>query len=229
VTFEDKPLLSDIVFLRAWVAVDVPKLYNTMTNLLAPTVKPINATAITRKGSARAHNAEGDGGDQAAAAAAPPPTQQQQQQVAAAAAAGEVFIAAMQFSGARPGYVFKKGPKGVGYYTDAGPFKGSILAAGAAAATAAAAAAAELPGPPADSDPLAGVTAGGWVGMRTVAELRRAAGVGAPRETDSLYKPVERAPRVFNPLKVPAKLQAALPFKTKPKVVSGGGGWGGGC
>jgi hypothetical protein len=56
--------------------------------------------------------------------------------------------------------------------------------------------------------------------MRTVAELRRAAGVGAPRETDSLYRPIERAPRVFNPLKVPAKLQAALPFKTKPKLVS---------
>jgi ribosome biogenesis protein BMS1 len=56
--------------------------------------------------------------------------------------------------------------------------------------------------------------------MRTVAELRRQAGVGAPREADSLYKKIERAPRVFNPLKVPAKLQAALPFKTKPKVVS---------
>jgi ribosome biogenesis protein BMS1 len=51
--------------------------------------------------------------------------------------------------------------------------------------------------------------------------LRRAAGVGAPREADSLYKQIKRAPRVFNPLKVPMKLQAALPFKTKPKVVIG--------
>jgi hypothetical protein len=42
----------------------------------------------------------------------------------------------------------------------------------------------------------------------------------------ALYKPVERAPCVFNPLKVPAKLQAALPFKTKPKLVSCG--WGDG-
>jgi hypothetical protein len=29
---------------------------------------------------------------------------------------------------------------------------------------------------------------------------------------------VSRAPRKFNPLKVPKKLQAALPFKTKPKL-----------
>jgi 40S ribosome biogenesis protein Tsr1 and BMS1 C-terminal len=35
-TFEDKPLLSDIIFLRAWVAVDLPKFYNPVTNLLAP-------------------------------------------------------------------------------------------------------------------------------------------------------------------------------------------------
>ena len=35
-TFEDKPLMSDIVFLRAWVAVDLPRFYNPVTNLLAP-------------------------------------------------------------------------------------------------------------------------------------------------------------------------------------------------
>ncbi len=35
-TFEDKPLLSDIVFLRAWVVVDLPRFYNPVTNLLAP-------------------------------------------------------------------------------------------------------------------------------------------------------------------------------------------------
>ena len=35
-TFEDKPLLSDIVFLRAWVAVYLPRFYNPVTNLLAP-------------------------------------------------------------------------------------------------------------------------------------------------------------------------------------------------
>jgi ribosome biogenesis protein BMS1 len=30
--FEDKPLLSDIVFLRVWLPVDIPKLYNPVTN-----------------------------------------------------------------------------------------------------------------------------------------------------------------------------------------------------
>jgi len=48
----------------------------------------------------------------------------------------------------------------------------------------------------------------GWVGMRTVADLRRALGVGAPRDRDSLYRPIERAPRKFNPLKIPRALQA---------------------
>ena len=40
-TFEDKPLMSDIVFLRAWIGVDLPKFYNPVTNLLAPPVRPM--------------------------------------------------------------------------------------------------------------------------------------------------------------------------------------------
>ena len=44
--------------------------------------------------------------------------------------------------------------------------------------------------------------------MRTVAQLRREAGEGAPRQRDSLYRPVERRPRRFNPLKIPTSLQA---------------------
>lgn len=40
-TFEDKPLMSDIIFLRAWIGVDLPKFYNPVTNLLAPAVKPL--------------------------------------------------------------------------------------------------------------------------------------------------------------------------------------------
>merc|ERR1711972_534871 len=32
---EDKPLLSDIVFLRAWVAVDIPKLYNPVAQFIS--------------------------------------------------------------------------------------------------------------------------------------------------------------------------------------------------
>ncbi len=45
-TFEDKPLLSDTVFLRAWVAVDLPRFYNPVTNLLAPPPAP---PAVERK------------------------------------------------------------------------------------------------------------------------------------------------------------------------------------
>lgn len=48
--------------------------------------------------------------------------------------------------------------------------------------------------------------------------LRREAGTGAPVEKDSLYKPIERVPRVFPALRVPKSLQSELPFKSKPKV-----------
>ena len=61
----------------------------------------------------------------------------------------------------------------------------------------------------------AGEAREGWSGMRTVAQLRRELGVGAPRDSDSLYMPIERAPRKFNPLKIPETLQALLPFKSK--------------
>lgn len=97
-TFEDKILASDIVFLRAWVAVDLPRLYNPAATLLAPR--------------------------------------------------------------------------------------------GAAAA----------------------------VAMRSVGQLRAAAGLAVPVNRDSLYKPVARPPRAFHPLRVPRALQAALPYRSKPKV-----------
>jgi hypothetical protein len=121
--------------------------------------------------------------------------------------------------------VFKRGQQGVGYYADTprGATAPAAAAAGAGATAAAAAAgAAAGAAAAAATSATAALHGGGWVGMRTVAELRRATGVGAPRNTDSLYAPVERRARVFNPLRVPAKLQAALPFKTKPKVVRGG-------
>lgn len=57
-----------------------------------------------------------------------------------------------------------------------------------------------------------------WTGMRTVAQLRREQGLPVPVNTDSVYRPVERQPRVFNRLQVPRALQAALPFKSKPKL-----------
>ena len=57
-----------------------------------------------------------------------------------------------------------------------------------------------------------------WSGMRTVAELRAEANLGAPVKPDSLYKPIERQPRRFNALRIPRQIQAALPFKSKPKL-----------
>ncbi|KAJ7351820.1 Glycoside hydrolase 2 (Mannanase, beta-galactosidase) [Desmophyllum pertusum] len=56
-----------------------------------------------------------------------------------------------------------------------------------------------------------------WQGMRSVGQLRRDLGLKAPVNGDSLYKPIERVTRHFNPLVIPAKLQKELPFKSKPK------------
>ncbi|KAH9305079.1 hypothetical protein KI387_009483, partial [Taxus chinensis] len=56
-----------------------------------------------------------------------------------------------------------------------------------------------------------------WKGMKTVAELRREQSLPIPVNKDSLYKPIERQPKRFNVLKIPKKLQQALPFKSKPK------------
>ncbi|XP_020248969.1 ribosome biogenesis protein BMS1 homolog isoform X1 [Asparagus officinalis] len=56
-----------------------------------------------------------------------------------------------------------------------------------------------------------------WKGMKTVAELRWENNLPIPHDKDSVYKPIERKPRKFNPLVVPPKLQAALPFASKPK------------
>ena len=74
-----------------------------------------------------------------APAALPPPSWTPEQEAAAKATAGSAakppFIGAASFQGARPGYVFKQGPKGVGYYLE-----------GAAAAAAGIAAAKPPPG-----------------------------------------------------------------------------------
>ncbi|XP_050945584.1 ribosome biogenesis protein bms1 isoform X2 [Cucumis melo] len=56
-----------------------------------------------------------------------------------------------------------------------------------------------------------------WQGMKTVAELRKEHNLPIPVNKDSLYKPIERQKRKFNPLVIPKSLQAALPFKSKPK------------
>ncbi|BGP12897.1 hypothetical protein JCM10213_005150 [Rhodosporidiobolus nylandii] len=57
-----------------------------------------------------------------------------------------------------------------------------------------------------------------WQGMRLTGEVRRAEGMKTPQDVNSLYKPVVRETRRFNTLKVPRKLQAALPFASKPKM-----------
>jgi len=57
-----------------------------------------------------------------------------------------------------------------------------------------------------------------WTGMKTVGQLRYEKKIAIPVNPDSLYKPIDRPNRVFNKLQVPKALQAALPFKSKPKV-----------
>lgn len=54
--------------------------------------------------------------------------------------------------------------------------------------------------------------------MRTTAEIRREQQVPLVVNKDSVYKPIVRQQREFRKLKVPTKLQEALPFATKPKV-----------
>lgn len=61
---------------------------------------------------------------------------------------------------------------------------------------------------------------GGWRKMKTVGEIRRDRNEPVPVNKDSLYKPIERKPRQFNPLQIPKALQAQLPFASKPKLES---------
>ncbi|GMH08076.1 hypothetical protein Nepgr_009916 [Nepenthes gracilis] len=58
-----------------------------------------------------------------------------------------------------------------------------------------------------------------WQGMKTVAELRKEHNLPIPVNKGSLYKPIERKLRKFNPLVIPKSLQAALPFASKPKEI----------
>ncbi|KAH9042263.1 DUF663-domain-containing protein [Lactarius pseudohatsudake] len=62
-------------------------------------------------------------------------------------------------------------------------------------------------------------TQSSWSGMRLTGQVRREQGLSAPHQPDSTYKPIERPERRFNPLKVPRKLQASLPYASKPKLM----------
>lgn len=59
----------------------------------------------------------------------------------------------------------------------------------------------------------------GWKGMRLTGQIRRDEGVATPLDPNSAYRPIERSTRRFNPLKIPRKLQADLPYASKPKTM----------
>ena len=236
--FEDKILSSDIVFLRAWVAVELPRFFNPVTNLLAKSafkrdVEPRGKGAKKKQAIEEAKAAKAEAAAAAAAAAAgtakalgaskPDLSALLTMPLEAAgvvAGAGQAsglmeFQPSPKFTGARPGFIFKLGSQGQGYYKDNGPHAAVANARAEAAAAAEAARQAAAGGGGTQEDAEGG--AGGWLNMRTVAQLRREMGVGAPRNPDSLYKPIERAPRKFNPLRIPLSLQVRL----------GGFDWGG--
>ncbi|XP_075073238.1 ribosome biogenesis protein BMS1 homolog [Mixophyes fleayi] len=58
-----------------------------------------------------------------------------------------------------------------------------------------------------------------WTGMKTVGQLRHELGIRQKPRKDSLYKPIVRQERHFNPIHIPKALQKALPFKSKPKMM----------
>ena len=196
-TFEDKPLLSDIIFLRAWTKVDIPKFSNPVTDLLGPRSKGAPRAEKQRKrGKKNSADQEEDKSNVGTA-------EQSSMDEALRAAA---FEPAHKFLGPRNGFFFTSGPQGLGYYADInGQNKHPAYDLNAGQVNTAANGQVES-------------SAAGWVPMKTVADIRREKGVGAPRNNDSLYREIERKPRVFNPLRIPASLQAALPFKSKPKL-----------
>lgn len=55
--------------------------------------------------------------------------------------------------------------------------------------------------------------------MRLTGEVRREQGLKTPLNVNSTYKRIERPERRFNPLKLPKKLQASLPYASKPKIM----------
>ncbi|KAF8895142.1 hypothetical protein BD779DRAFT_1608832 [Infundibulicybe gibba] len=58
-----------------------------------------------------------------------------------------------------------------------------------------------------------------WSGMRLTGQVRRDENIKTPLNVNSTYKPIDRPPRRFNPLIVPKKLQASLPYASKPKLM----------
>ena len=54
-----------------------------------------------------------------------------------------------------------------------------------------------------------------WTGMRLTGQVRADQNLPTPKVKNSTYRPIEREERHFNPLRVPRKLQADLPFKSQ--------------
>ncbi len=55
----------------------------------------------------------------------------------------------------------------------------------------------------------------GWNQMRLTGQVRAEQAIPTPSNPNSLYKPVERATRIFNPLRVPRQVAAELPYKSQ--------------
>ncbi|KAK7048222.1 hypothetical protein R3P38DRAFT_2868069 [Favolaschia claudopus] len=58
-----------------------------------------------------------------------------------------------------------------------------------------------------------------WTGMRLTGQVRREQGIKTPLNVNSTYKKIQRPERRFNPLVIPKKLQAALPYASKPRIM----------
>lgn len=58
----------------------------------------------------------------------------------------------------------------------------------------------------------------GYKAMRTVYQLRKEKNMKIPVNKDSVYKEIKRTARQFKPLRVPKKIEAALPFSNKSRI-----------
>ncbi|XP_053978167.1 ribosome biogenesis protein BMS1 homolog [Hylaeus volcanicus] len=58
-----------------------------------------------------------------------------------------------------------------------------------------------------------------WQGMKTTGQLKREKNIRMPANTDSMYTPIEREPKVFGRLSIPRSLQKELPYRDKPKLM----------
>ena len=64
---------------------------------------------------------------------------------------------------------------------------------------------------------LAGSGTEGWHAMKAKAQLQLETNTPIEVNPDSIYKPIERPERKFSKLRVPKKLEEALPYASKPK------------